>query len=67
MSEKIKILLIILLASFFLWDFYKKTEEIKYLQETISIQHEAILSQNLLIYYYKSRDLSPIFNTQDPI
>jgi len=66
-SEKIKTILIILVTSFFLWDYHKKTEEVEYLKETISIQHEAILSQNLLIYYYKNRDLSPIFNTQDPI
>ena len=44
---------LILLACFVTWKFYEQSERIKYLEETIYIQNEAIERQNLLIQYQK--------------
>jgi len=62
MTEKIKTLCLLLLISFFLWDYYQKTKKVEELKETIFIQHQAINSQNILINFYQSQ--KPINNFQ---
>ncbi len=53
MSENLKTLGFAILILFFIWDYYKKDQQVHALKETIFLQDDAIKSQNILINFYK--------------
>lgn len=53
MKDFVPKLVLAILACFIIWSFYKQSERIEYLEETIEIQHEAITKQNQLTAYQK--------------